>query len=44
MTSYLTDIEEIEALPKEQTEEIQVSARKLVALEQERKSTSPKPA
>ncbi len=37
VTSYLTDIEEIEALPKEQTEEIQVSARKLVALEQERK-------
>ena len=37
VTSYLTDIEEIEALPKEQTEEIQVSAGKLVALEQERK-------
>lgn len=37
VTSYLTDIEEIEALPKEQTEEIQRSAGKLVSLEQERK-------
>lgn len=36
VTSYLTDMEEIEALPEQDREELNVVARKLVALEQER--------
>lgn len=36
VTSYLTDMEEIEALPEEEREELNVVARRLLALEQER--------
>lgn len=36
VTSYLTDIEEIEALPEEEREELNSIARRLVALEQEK--------
>ncbi|MCI8529533.1 MAG: hypothetical protein HFH82_10335 [Lachnospiraceae bacterium] len=36
VTSYLTDIEEIEALPEEEREELNGIARRLMALEQER--------
>lgn len=36
VTSYLTDMEEIEALPKSDREEINTFARKLITLEQER--------
>jgi len=36
VTSYLTDMEEIEALPEEEREELNRTARRLVALEQER--------
>lgn len=36
VTSYLTDMEEIEALPEQDREEINTFARKLFALEQER--------
>lgn len=36
VTSYLTDMEEIEALPEEEREEINGIARRLLALEQER--------
>jgi len=36
VTSYLTDMEEIEALPEEEREEINRIARRLAALEQER--------
>ena len=36
VTSYLTDMEEIEALPEEEREEINVVARRLLAMEQER--------
>lgn len=36
VTSYLTDMEEIEALPKQDREEINTFARKLLTLEQER--------
>ena len=36
VTSYLTDMEEIEALPEEEREEINRIARRLVALDQER--------
>lgn len=36
VTSYLTDMEEIEALPDEEREELNRIARRLVALEQER--------
>ena len=43
VTAYLTDIEEIEALPPEQTEEIKSIATKLTTLEQERKSYLGKP-
>ena len=43
VTSYLTDIEEIEALPSEQQEEIQSSAAKLTTLEQERQHYLGKP-
>jgi len=36
VTSYLTDMEEIEALPQEDREDLNIIARKLVTLEQER--------
>lgn len=36
VTSYLTDMEEIEALPEEEREELDSIARRLVALEQEK--------
>ena len=36
VTTYLTDMEEIEALPEEEREEINTIAHKLIALEQER--------
>lgn len=36
VTSYLTDMEEIEALPKQDRDEINTYARKLLVLEQER--------
>ncbi len=36
VTSYLTDIEEIEALPEEEREELNGIARRLMSLEQER--------
>lgn len=36
VTSYLTDMEEIEALPEEEREELNRIARRLVALDQER--------
>jgi len=36
VTSYLTDIEEIEVLPEEETQEIHVIAQRLQALEEER--------
>ncbi len=35
VTSYLTDMEEIEALPERETEELQNSARRIVTLEQD---------
>lgn len=43
VTSYLTDMEEIEALPPEQMEEVLVFARKIVALEEERKQYQNRP-
>jgi len=36
VTSYLTDMEEIEALPKQDRNEINTYARSLLSLEQER--------
>lgn len=36
VTSYLTDLEEIEALPEEEREELNLTARRLSVLEQER--------
>lgn len=36
VTAYLTDTEEIDALPEEEREELNVTARKLLALEEER--------
>lgn len=38
VTSYLTDIEEIEALPDEEQEKVEIIARKLQTLEQERQT------
>lgn len=35
VTSYLTDMEEIEALPKEEAEELQAAARRIVTLEED---------
>lgn len=42
VTSYLTDMEEIEALPEEQMNEVLEFANKIVALEQERKQVQGK--
>lgn len=35
VTAYLTDMEEIEALPKEEAEELQAAARRIVTLEED---------
>lgn len=42
VTSYLTDMEEIEALPKEEAEELKVAARRIVTLEKDMQSLSEK--
>lgn len=42
VTSYLTDMEEIEALPKEEAEELRIAARRIVTLEKDMQSFSEK--
>lgn len=42
VTSYLTDMEEIEALPKEEGEELRIAARRIVTLEKDMQSFSEK--
>lgn len=42
VTSYLTDMEEIEALPKEEAEELKTAARRIVTLERDMQALSEK--
>lgn len=42
VTSYLTDMEEIEALPKEEAEELRIAARRIVTLEKDMQSFTEK--